>query len=318
MLKRVAPEEEEAELPEKKAKHAAPHTEQSKHPAPRELLEQRLEYKLSRNDDVDKWHLVIVKEKCNAAPLGWYRCALDEDTTVALFFENCHRDIVWRNAAAAAAADEEEEEPNASAPKANTGAQEAMTGTQEAQDDGRDEKLAAEMKEYMDVVGRQADWEGSLRVGLQWHTAARQIGLTNTRSGCGDTGLLVSWATAAPLIRRSNDAGAGRAASGAVYKRITVAKLQQLEGLVSIWLKTQKATRDEKFFSGGGIGEGMAVGDQPAEIGACSSSSSSSSGGGDDGGDGGGASSSIDSGRPLTTLTLNARILAQVRKTLEQ
>ena len=123
MLKRVAPEEEEAELPEKKAKHAAPHTEQSKHPAPRELLEQRLEYKLSRNDDVDKWHLVIVKEKCNAAPLGWYRCALDEDTTVALFFENCHRDIVWRNAAAAAAADEEEEEPNASAPKAKAGAQ---------------------------------------------------------------------------------------------------------------------------------------------------------------------------------------------------
>jgi hypothetical protein len=311
MLKRVVPEG--AQLPEKKAKkHAAPRPEQSKYPALQDLLKQRLEYKLSRNDDgVMEWHELVVIEMCNTKQPGWYSCALDADTTKELLFENSNRDKVWRNAAAAAAAAEKEEQPKAAAPKAKaaapkakTGAQEAKTGAQEAQDDDRDEKLADEMEEFMGVVGRQADREGSRRLGLQWHTAARQIGLDGTsRSDCGDAALLASWATGAPLIRRLNPSMS--------YKRITVTKLRDLERLVSIWLVAQKAARDEKHFSGGGIGESMAVGDQPAESGACSSSSGS-------GGDGGGASSSIKSGRPLTTLTLNDCIAAHVRTKFQQ
>ena len=81
---------------------AAPRTKQSKCPAPKELLKQRIEYKLSSNDDdVMEWHGGVVKKKYKAKP-GWYSCALDDGTAVVLLFENSNRDSVWRIAKMAA------------------------------------------------------------------------------------------------------------------------------------------------------------------------------------------------------------------------
>ena len=71
-------------------------TKQSKCPAPKELLKQRIEYKLcSNDDDVMEWHGGVVKKKYKTKP-GWYSCALDDGTAVVLLFENSNRDNVWR------------------------------------------------------------------------------------------------------------------------------------------------------------------------------------------------------------------------------
>ena len=73
---------------------AAPRTKQSKCPAPKELLKQRIEYKLSSNDDdVMEWHGGVVKKKYKAKP-GWYSCALDDGTAVVLQPRQCmaHRE----------------------------------------------------------------------------------------------------------------------------------------------------------------------------------------------------------------------------------
>ena len=87
--------EDERHRIEKGAK-AAPRTKQSKCPAPKELLKQRIEYKLCSNDDsVMEWHGGVVKGKYKTTP-GWYNCALDDGTAVVLLFENSNRDNVWR------------------------------------------------------------------------------------------------------------------------------------------------------------------------------------------------------------------------------
>ena len=57
---------------------AAPCTKQSKCPAPKELLKQRIEYKLSSNDDdVMEWHGGVVKKKYKGAQNS-YTCTLDD------------------------------------------------------------------------------------------------------------------------------------------------------------------------------------------------------------------------------------------------
>ena len=87
-------EDERHRIKKKAKKNAAP--QQSKCPAPKELLKQRIEYKLcSNDDDVMEWHGGVVKKKYKTKP-GWYSCALDDGTAVVLLFENSNRDNVWR------------------------------------------------------------------------------------------------------------------------------------------------------------------------------------------------------------------------------
>ena len=93
-------EDERHRIKKKAKKNAAPRTKprtkQSKCPAPKELLKQRIEYKLcSNDDDVMEWHGGVVKKKYKTKP-GWYSCALDDGTAVVLLFENSNRDNVWR------------------------------------------------------------------------------------------------------------------------------------------------------------------------------------------------------------------------------
>jgi hypothetical protein len=75
---------------------AAPRTKQSKCPAPKELLKQRIEYKLCRyDDDVMEWHGGVVMKKYKGTP-GLYNCVLDDGTAVVLPFEISTRGNVWR------------------------------------------------------------------------------------------------------------------------------------------------------------------------------------------------------------------------------